>query len=100
MSKQWWLDAAEIMDAWRLIPRLILVAIYAFVLWYTWGVTEMFFKALFDPGVTEWKLAGISAFGGLTIPALGALATGITKAYLNSGRKWNGVERREENGAH
>ena len=90
------LKVAEIMDAYRLIPRLILCAVYAFVLWYTWRVTEQFFMALFDDGVTEWKLAGISAFGGLTIPALGALATGITKAYLNSGRKWNGVERRAE----
>lgn len=90
------LKVAEIMDAYRLIPRLILCAVYAFVLWYTANVTTMFFKALFDPTVTEWKLAGITAFGGLTIPALGALATGITKAYMNSGRKWNGVERRAD----
>ena len=89
------LKVAEIMDAYRLIPRLILCAVYAFMLWYTANVTSSFFKALFDPAVTEWKLAAISAFGGLTIPAIGALATGVTKAYLSSGRKWNGEERRK-----
>jgi hypothetical protein len=89
------LKVAEVMDAYRLIPRLIICAVYAFMLWYTWNVTEMFFKALFDVSVTEWKLAGITAFGGLTIPALGALAAGITKAYMTSGRKWNGEERRK-----
>ena len=90
------LKVAEIMDAYRVIPRLLLLLVYAFVLWYTWNVTESFFKALFDSAVTEWKLAAISAFGGLTIPAVAALASGLTKAYLNSGRKWNGVERRAE----
>lgn len=83
-----WLQVAEVLDAFRVIPRLILVAVYSFVGVYTYDFTHFYFNLILLPDVTDWKLTAYSAFGALTIPAVVGLATGMTKAYLDSGRKW------------
>lgn len=84
-----WLKLAETLDALRVIPRLILVAVYAFVAVYTYDFTHFYFLLIDQPDVSDWKLTAYTAFGGLTIPALVGLATGMTKAYLDSGRDWS-----------
>jgi len=86
-----WLQVAEVMDAFRVIPRLIIVAVYIFVAYYTYDFTQFYFKLIEQPEVTDWKLTAYTAFGALTIPAIVGLATGMTKAYLESGRKWAGA---------
>jgi len=83
-----WLQVAEVLDAFRVIPRIILVAVYTFVGVYTYDFTQFYFNLILLPDVTDWKLTAYSAFGALTIPAVVGLATGMTKAYLDSGRKW------------
>jgi len=84
-----WLKLAEYLDALRIIPRLILVAVYSYTLWYAWYFTEFYFKLIEKTDVTDWKLTAYSAFGALTIPAVTALAAKITAAYMDSGRKWS-----------
>ncbi len=86
--KRAWLDFAEILDALRVIPRGILVAAYAFTLWYCTIFTEFYFGLVNQEGVPDWKLAAYSVFGGLTIPAIAGLAKGITSSYLATGRDW------------
>jgi hypothetical protein len=86
---------AEVVDAFRVIPRIILCAVYAFVAVYTYEFTGFYFKLINRVDVTDWKLTAYTAFGALTIPAIVGLATGMTKAYLDSGRNWKG-ERDEE----
>lgn len=83
-----WLRLAEVLDALRVIPRLILVAVYSFIGVYTYDFTHFYFELINQTSVTDWKLTAYTAFGALTIPALTALGTGMTKAYLDSGRKW------------
>jgi hypothetical protein len=83
-----WLKVAEVMDAFRLIPRLLLLATYSFVLWYTVDFTQFYFKLIELPEISDWKLAAYTAFGGLTIPAIAGLAKGMTTSYLESGRVW------------
>ena len=95
MNDSPWLRGAEVLDALRIIPRVILIAVYAFTLWYTWDFTEFFYGLINQPQVSEMKLAAYTAFGSLTIGAICALAAGITKSYMDSGRKWNGQERRD-----
>ncbi len=89
------LKIAEVMDAYRLIPRLLLVAVYAFTAIYVYNLTSFFMELIVMQTVTDWKLTAYSGFGAITIPAVVGLATGLTKVYMQSGRKWNGQERRE-----
>jgi hypothetical protein len=83
-----WLKLAETLDALRAIPRMLLIAVYGFTLWYTYDFTHFYFDLINQPNVSDWKLTAYTAFGGLTIPAITALAAGITKSYMSSGRKW------------
>ncbi len=87
-----WLRIAEVMDAFRLIPRLLLLATYSFVLWYTVDFTQFYFKLIELPEISDWKLAAYTAFGGLTIPAIAGLAKGMTTSYLQTGRDWKNKE--------
>ena len=87
-----WLKLAETLDALRAIPRLLLIAVYAFTLWYTYDFTLFYFELINQPEVSDWKLTAYTAFGALTIPAITALAAGITKSYMESGRKWKVTE--------
>jgi hypothetical protein len=88
MNKVTWLSFAEVLDAFRVIPRIIICAVYAFVAVYTYDFTHFYFKLIAHENVTDWKLTAYTAFGALTIPAVVGLATGMTKAYLDSGRSW------------
>lgn len=88
MDKTPWLGIAEVLDAFRVIPRIIICAVYAFVAVYTYDFTQFYFELIADPKATDWKLTAYTAFGALTIPAIVGLATGMTKAYLDSGRSW------------
>lgn len=67
------LAAAEVADAWRIVPRALVVA-YG---WCLWQVTS-WFMALPDPGAPQ------SAFVSIV---WGAMAT-LTGWYLSTGRKW------------
>jgi len=83
-----WMKLAETLDALRAIPRLLLLATYSFVLWYTVDFTQFYFNLITMENVSDWKLAAYTAFGGLTIPAIAGLAKGMTTSYLQTGRKW------------
>lgn len=83
-----WLKFAEVLDSLRVIPRLLMLAVYSFTAIYVFDVTREFFEVIRLPGVTDWKLTAFAGFAGLTIPALAGLAIGLTKAYFNSGRTW------------
>lgn len=71
--KQFWLDLAEVVDAWRVFPRIFL-AIYLFFLWdvHLWYTLE---SDILLP----------DAYAGLVWGAISYL----TGFYLGSGRKWN-----------
>ena len=70
--KQWFLDAAEVIDAWRVFPRAYMV-VYLFILWDVHG----WYKANANyPDVyvnVVWGAVGV-----------------MTGFYVQSGRKWGG----------
>lgn len=70
--KQWWLDLAEVVDAWRVWPRIMLTVMLVFM----WDVHE-FYSGLDNPPFPQWYV---------TI-AYGALST-LTGFYIATGRKW------------
>lgn len=71
--KQRLLEAAEVADAWRLIPRAMLVG-YGYMLW----VTGEWFMALPEPSGPQ------SAY----VSVLWGAAAAVTGFYFNSGRSW------------
>ena len=85
MNKGQWLSAAEVIDALRLIPRLLLVGYCFFVLWLADTLIQWYITL---PAAERGMESGGFA-GGLFTAATG-LATLFLNAYLNSGRKWHG----------
>lgn len=68
-----WMRIAEIVDAFRIVPRLMLVA-YGVACWQV----GRWFMALSDPSMTQ------VAF----VDALAFVAAGVFGLYVKSGRKW------------
>ena len=70
--KQRFLDSAEVVDAWRVFPRLYL-AVYLYILWdvHSW------YKALPSTAYPDAYAALI--WGAISV---------LTGFYLGSGRKW------------
>lgn len=74
-GKQTLMDAAEVADAWRLVPRAMVVG-YGYMVWQatTW------FQGLPEPtDPQQWF-----------INVVWGAAAGATKFYLDSGRQWPG----------
>lgn len=80
-TKHKWLAIAEIVDAFRIIPRLMLAGYCCFYIWYIWWCTTWYF-GLENPESTS------TTFITATITGLGGMATWFSNTYLKSGRKW------------
>jgi hypothetical protein len=108
--KTWFLHAAEIIDAFRLVPRLI-VTMYGLLIYnlYTWFVElrtvvktqcdAVLVQALVNKGldiaqVQQIACSAVDIVGGPTaaqaafITTVVGLATPMFMFYTNSGRKW------------
>ena len=72
LSKQAWLDVAEIVDAWRVFPRLYLALFWYFL----WDVHQWYTAAA----------ATSDVYANLVFGSISAL----TGFYMGSGRKWGG----------
>ncbi len=72
---------AEVIDALRIIPRLMLLGFLIFYVIYIWIVTQWYF------GLEE-KEMGSTAFITSTITALGAMFAWVSKTYITTGREW------------
>ncbi len=87
MEKQKWLNISEIFDAYRVIPRIVLMMVLCFAGIYIWSITEWY---MLLPEVE--RTAEVSAFAGLTIPAVFGLAGKVIDWYLKTGRTWDKKE--------
>ena len=82
MTKEKWLETAEIIDALRIIPRLMLLGFFIFYIWYIIWVTKWYF-ALPEPETAS------TIFVSSTITAIGAMFTWFGgNVYMSTGRKW------------
>ena len=88
------LNAAEIFDSWRVIPRTILLG-------YSWWLAHVTDKLI------EWfiaqpshEIAASTAVTGI-ISALAGIGTWVYKIYSDNGRDWNSsAHDQEAPGAH
>ena len=83
MNKQKWLDWAEITDAWRIVPRIVL---FGYCIWTTkvvWTVLD-WYMAL-PPAERSLEASGLA---GATITAVTGLMTLAVNFYLKTGRSW------------
>jgi len=75
-TKEDLLNTAEIIDAHRIIPKLLLLG-------YSWMVYDVYIWAKANPELeaTKWIFAAVLGVAGI-----------VLGAYFNSGRKWNNKE--------
>jgi len=81
ITKNWWLAVAEIVDAFRVIPRIMLFGYGIFYYSYIMHVTAWYFT-LPNPNVEA------TAFITGTITALGGMLTIFSNTYIKTGRSW------------
>ncbi len=82
MNKDKWLASAEIIDALRIVPRLLLLGFLIFYIWYIMLVSRWYFSL-------EGAEFTSTAFISTTITALGAMFTWIGNTYIHTGRDWS-----------
>lgn len=84
MNKKTWLDAAEVFDSWRVVPRALLFGYCIWVAHVTNNIL-LWYQALPGPE----RSIEASGFAGVVITAVTGLATWIFKIYTEHGRDWN-----------
>lgn len=85
MNKQRWLDAAEVFDSWRVIPRVMLF-LYAF---YVSKVTLTVIMRYFEADATSQQSAAMAALVGVIFTAITGFSPWIFKIYSDNGRDWD-----------
>ena len=85
MTKDNWLATAEVIDALRVIPRIMLFGWWVFYMYYAWGLTEWFFTL--DSPTTQQ-----TTFITTVISALGTMSVWLGNIYINTRRKWASIE--------
>lgn len=97
MTKETWLSVAEVVDALRVIPRLMLMLYGGFYLWYIIHTTHWYFSFLNSCDSTEvGAVAAATAFVTSTITALGGMFTWFAgSVYMKTGRVWGNIQREE-----
>jgi len=81
MNKIDHLDIAEIIDAYRIIPRIMWFFAMGAYFWFAYD-SYMWIKSMENVSDTS------TAFVGLTLTTLGGVVTLITNKYFETGRKW------------
>jgi nitroreductase len=83
ITKEKMLDAAELIDAYRIFVRMIMVAYATGYAWLVYAIWD-WFKSVPDPTNTQ------TAFATGLLTAVGAMLTFLTNTYVKTGRHWNG----------
>jgi hypothetical protein len=84
MNKQEWLNAAEIFDAWRVVPRTVL---FMYATWLAHVTNNILLWYQHLPAAERTvETAGLT---GAIITAITGLATWIYKIYSENGRDWS-----------
>lgn len=85
MKKEDWLAVAEVVDAFRVVPRLILFGYSLWTVKVVWHVLD-WYTAL-PASERSIEASGLAAG---VITAVTGLATWAIKVYVQSGRSWTG----------
>lgn len=79
-----WMDAAEVIDTLRVVPRIVLFG-YA---WWAGAVTNWLVKWYEHLPAAE-RTNQVTAFVTIVLPGIFALATWVYKIYSDGGRAWD-----------
>lgn len=88
MNKQRWLDAAEVFDSWRIVPRAIVAVYLSLLIWLTVYLAVMYFEI---PAVE--RTTQVTAFASVLLTAAYGAFTWIVKIYTAGGRDWDAANR-------
>jgi len=88
VNKQAWLDAAEVFDSWRVVPRTIVFIYLALLVW----LTVYFGIKYFDVPLAE-RTTQLTAFASILITAAYGAFGWIYKIYVAGGRDWDAAVR-------
>lgn len=84
MTKQRWLDVAELFDSWRVIPRLLL---FGYSWWLVVATDRLLTWYMSLPLAAQTAQA--SAFCGGSITALTGIGGYVYRIYSENGRDWS-----------
>jgi len=85
MDKQKWLDLAEVVDAHRFVPKLILILAFTGYGMLTYD-TYFWVKGIYAE--TKDIPASVAMFAGGVVSSLGGVLTMLVNKYFEGGRKW------------
>jgi len=89
VNKDGWLDLAEVLDALRIFPRLILFSAFCFTAWYAWYALSLavsVIQSAADPSLASGIVGGAI---GITVPFVGSMFAKVADIYMNTGREWS-----------
>lgn len=85
MNKKLWLERAEVLDAYRIIPRIILAATFT---GYTIFAVDTYAWVRDIYAATGDIPTSVAAYAGGTLSALSGVLTLVINKYFEGGRKW------------
>jgi xanthine/uracil permease len=83
VNKTHWLDAAEVFDSWRVVPRVIL---FAYGGWLAYITDRLLNWYMTLPQAAQSVQASGFCLGAIT--AITTIAGWVYKIYANTGREW------------
>lgn len=95
-TKEEWLHFAEIVDALRIFPRLLLLVDFLFTCWYCWYaidsvITLIKINAVHDSATVNLVNGVAAVFISGTIPFITYRFGKVADIYLKTGRVWGEV---------
>jgi hypothetical protein len=83
MNKRAWLDGAEVVDSWRVVPRIIVLAYLALLSWVTVYFSVRYFAV---PAIE--RTGSLTAFVSVVMTTAYGVMPFIVKIYIDGGRTW------------
>ena len=85
-DKQKWLNRAEVIDAWRIIPKIITSVVMFMYAWFAYD-SYMWIKEIAIASNNDLPTA-VTAFVAGTLSALGVVLALVINKYFDGGRDW------------
>jgi hypothetical protein len=84
VSKQKWLDAAQIFDTWRIVPRIVLFA-------YGWWAAQLtdWIVRWYEKLPSGERTGQVTAFVTIVLPGVFGLAVWVYKLYGDGATDWS-----------